>query len=50
MKPIYGLFKKQYKKTKNQKSIQIAYDLEDENGWFSQQERPFIGYIQNENK
>lgn len=50
MKPIYGMFKKEHKKIKNQNVTQIVYDLEDENGWFSQQERPFIGYDKHEDK
>jgi hypothetical protein len=47
MKPIYGMFKRTLN---NIKSVPIVYDLEDADGWFSHQERPFVSYKQNENK
>ena len=30
--------------------VPIVYDLEDADGWFSHQERPYVSYKQNENK
>ena len=50
MKPIYGMFKRTLKKKNNMKSVPIVYDLEDADGWFSHQERPYVSYKQNENK
>jgi hypothetical protein len=50
MKPIYGMFKRTLNKKNNVKSVPIVYDLEDADGWFSHQERPYVSYKQNENK
>lgn len=50
MKPIYGLFRRAPKKLNNIKSTPIVYDLDDADGWFCQQERPYISYKENENK
>jgi hypothetical protein len=50
MKPIYGLFKRKSTRINNQKSVPIVYDLEDEMGWYSYQEKPFVSHKNNENK